>query len=123
MSDPVTLTHTTAAATGGGSSGLGRSEAASSVSGAVEARPQVQERQVPAEQLASAASDLQKYAEKSGADLAFRVDEDSGRTVVSIVDRKDGTVLRQIPSEEALRIAKAVARFFDGNGSLVETVA
>ena len=41
----------------------------------------------------------------------FRIDEDSGRVVVSVVDRRDGTVLRQMPSEEALRIARNLARY------------
>lgn len=50
-------------------------------------------------------------AAESGASLDFRIDEDSGRVVVSVVDRRDGTVLRQMPSEEALRIARNLARY------------
>lgn len=40
--------------------------------------------------------------------LRFRVDEDSGRVVVSVVDRS-GEVLMQIPDETALRIARRLA--------------
>lgn len=61
--------------------------------------------------LAAALDDLAARAAESGASLDFRIDEDSGRVVVSVVDRSDGTVLRQMPSEEALRIARSLARF------------
>lgn len=58
-----------------------------------------------------ALEELVARAAESGASLDFRIDEDSGRVVVSVVDRRDGTVLRQMPSEEALRIARNLARY------------
>ena len=58
-----------------------------------------------------ALDELVARAAESGASLDFRIDEDSGRVVVSVVDRRDGTVLRQMPSEEALRIARNLARY------------
>ena len=58
-----------------------------------------------------ALDELVSRAAESGASLDFRIDEDSGRVVVSVVDRRDGTVLRQMPSEEALRIARNLARY------------
>ena len=58
-----------------------------------------------------ALEELVARAAGSGASLDFRIDEDSGRVVVSVVDRRDGTVLRQMPSEEALRIARNLARY------------
>ncbi len=61
--------------------------------------------------LEAALDDLAARAAESGAQLDFRIDEDSGRVVVSVVDRRDGTVLRQMPSEEALRIARSLARY------------
>jgi len=61
--------------------------------------------------LARAVDDIAAHASDSGASLDFRIDEDSGRVVVSVVDRRDGTVLRQMPSEEALRIARNLARY------------
>lgn len=60
--------------------------------------------------LEAALDDLATRAAESGAQLDFRIDRDSGRVIVSIVDRSDGTVLRQMPSEEALRIARSLAR-------------
>lgn len=61
--------------------------------------------------LEAALDDLAARAAESGAALDFRIDDDSGRVVVSVVDRSDGTVLRQMPSEEALRIARSLARY------------
>jgi flagellar protein FlaG len=52
--------------------------------------------------------------------LDYHVDPDLGRVIVELVDRKDGTVLRQIPSEEALRLARLMA---DGRGVLLQASA
>ena len=41
-------------------------------------------------------------------DLRFRVDPDLHEVVVTMVDPDSGSVLRQIPSEDALKLAKAL---------------
>jgi len=38
-------------------------------------------------------------------DLAFNVDQDSGRTVIRVIDSESGELIRQIPSEDLLAIA------------------
>ncbi len=38
-------------------------------------------------------------------DLSFNLDEDSGQTVIRVIDSESGELIRQIPSEEALAIA------------------
>lgn len=43
--------------------------------------------------------------------MRFELDEDTQQMVVSIVDTKTGDVLRQIPSEEVLHVAKMIAQF------------
>lgn len=53
-------------------------------------------------------------------DLRFTVDESTGRTVVAVVDSTDGTVLRQIPTEEVLRIAHALS---EPRGALIRRTA
>jgi len=45
----------------------------------------------------------------SSSSLRFRVDPDAGRIVVSVVDAATGDLLRQIPSEDALAMAKSLA--------------
>lgn len=54
----------------------------------------------------AAAQRLNEKAGAQAAEVQFRVDEDSGRLVVTVLDRRDGSVLRQIPSEEALELAR-----------------
>lgn len=61
--------------------------------------------------LRHALDELADHAAQAGAELTFRIDEDSGRVVVSVIDARDGTVLRQMPSEEALRIARSLTRY------------
>ncbi len=50
-------------------------------------------------------------ADSSGIDLSssrlsFAVDEDTGETVINIVDNKSGEVIRQIPSDDVLKLKK-----------------
>lgn len=40
--------------------------------------------------------------------LEFKVDEESKRTVVTVIDKDTQEVIRQMPSREALEIAKAL---------------
>lgn len=42
------------------------------------------------------------------ASLEFSINKDDGRTIVRVVDRETQTLIRQIPSEEALAISKAL---------------
>lgn len=51
--------------------------------------------------------------------LEFQIDQASGKTVVKIMDTTTNTLVRQIPSEEALAIADALDRM-DGRGGLVK---
>lgn len=52
--------------------------------------------------------------------LQFRVDDESDRLVVSVIDQESGDVLLQIPTDVALRIAKSLASTGQG---LVNTSA
>ncbi|CAA0099854.1 flagellar protein FlaG [Zhongshania aliphaticivorans] len=53
-------------------------------------------------------------------DLEFSVDEDTGRTVLKVIHAESGEVIRQIPPEELLNIARV---FIEGTGSLIEDQA
>ncbi|MBI4741810.1 MAG: flagellar protein FlaG [Betaproteobacteria bacterium] len=57
------------------------------------------------DQAVKAVSDFIKQANNS---LAFSVDEDSGTTIVKVIDNDTKEVIKQIPSEEMLAIAKAL---------------
>ncbi len=55
-----------------------------------------------------AAESLNEHMLLRRAELHFHVDEESRRLVVTVTDSRDGTVIRQVPSEEALRLAQAL---------------
>jgi flagellar protein FlaG len=52
-----------------------------------------------------AARQLETFMQSMNRYLEFRVDQDSGRTIVTVKDKSTGEVVRQIPSEEVLRLA------------------
>ena len=61
---------------------------------------------VPKEELVGAVSQMQDFAQMLNRELQFDVDEDLGRTVVRVVDKESGDLIRQIPSDEVLALAK-----------------
>lgn len=60
------------------------------------------------EQVTQALKSINKTLQSLSQGLEFTIDEDSQRTIVKVVDRETKDVIRQIPSEEALEIAKAL---------------
>ncbi len=57
---------------------------------------------------AAVAVQIESYLRSVGRQVQFSIDSLSGRTVISIRDTNTGEVIRQIPSEEALRLAQAL---------------
>ena len=53
-----------------------------------------------------AVAQLNDYVQSLQRDLRFSMDEDLGRAVVRVVDRNTQEVIRQIPNETALRLAR-----------------
>lgn len=66
-----------------------------------------EETQSPAK-LKEAVENINKSLKALSQDLEFSIDQDSNRTVVKVVDQSTKEVIRQIPSDEALEIAKAL---------------
>lgn len=58
------------------------------------------------EQLDQAVSKLNDFVQTVQRDLQFEVDNDLGKTIVRVVDQETQEVVRQIPDEVALRLAK-----------------
>ncbi|MFT6152997.1 MAG: flagellar protein FlaG [Bermanella sp.] len=56
-----------------------------------------------------AVTKLNDFAQKTQRDLNFKVDEDSGKTVIKVYDRQSEQLVRQIPNEEALEMAKRLS--------------
>ena len=60
---------------------------------------------VDAATLEQAVRQMNNYTQNLQRALQFRVDKDSGQTVVRVLDAKTDQVIRQIPTEEVLFIA------------------
>lgn len=54
----------------------------------------------------------------SGSRLSFSLDEDTGDTVINVVDNKTGETIRQIPPEEILSLKKSIRKM---QGLLLDT--
>ena len=67
--------------------------------------------------LDQAVSSLNDYMKVSHRDLDFSVDSDTGIQVVKVVASDTGEIIRQIPSEVALKLAQSLK---DGNTSLFD---
>jgi flagellar protein FlaG len=56
--------------------------------------------------LSAAVEAINRALTDGGRELAFSIDEDSGRTIVRVLDSVSGELVRQFPSPEALILAE-----------------
>lgn len=54
---------------------------------------------------------INKFLKPIASSIEFSVDEDSGRTLVKVIDTATNDVLRQFPSKEALAISHELDKF------------
>jgi flagellar protein FlaG len=59
--------------------------------------------------LKQAVDDLNGYVQNMQRNLQFSIDKDSGTMVVKVIDSKSEKVIRQMPTEETLRLARTLA--------------
>lgn len=62
------------------------------------------------EVVAKAAAEIQQFVQSMGRNLSFSVDESSGYHVVRVVNPNTGELVRQLPSEELLKISRDFQR-------------
>lgn len=60
------------------------------------------------ERLKAAVQDIEKFVQSIKRNLEFSIDEVSGKVVVKVIASESGEVVRQIPSEEALKLADSL---------------
>ena len=70
--------------------------------------------------LQGAVEAINNFLKPISSSIEFSIDEDSGKTIVKLMDKETNTVLRQYPSKEALAIAKDLDKL---QGLLVKTEA
>jgi flagellar protein FlaG len=66
--------------------------------------------------VAKAAKEIQSFVQSMGRNLNFSIDETTGYHVVRVMNPETNEVVRQLPSEELLRIAQNMAQL---NSTLV----
>lgn len=64
-------------------------------------RPEVPDLQRAVEQ-------IQKYIDSSSRELVFSIQEETGRTIITVIDATNGQVIRTIPAKEVLAMAAAI---------------
>ncbi|MGW8393908.1 flagellar protein FlaG [Pseudoduganella sp. HUAS MS19] len=72
------------------------------------------------QEVEDAVARLNNSVQQRAQSLLFAIDDDSHRTIVKVIDLRTQEVLRQIPTPEALEIAKAIDAF---RGLLVDQEA
>ena len=72
------------------------------------------------EELSGAIDQLNGYLDETQHGLRFSIDENSGRTIVRVIDTETDEVIRQIPSEEMLVL---IRHFSEMTGKIFNEVA
>jgi len=60
-----------------------------------------------------AVADLQKFIDGLARELSFRIDESIDRSVITVRDSNSGQLVRQIPAEEVVEIARQIKQDLD----------
>jgi flagellar protein FlaG len=66
-----------------------------------------------------AVQEIQSFLQVQNRNLAFSIDDDTKRSVVTVKDSSSGDVIRQIPSDEVLRLAERIKDLQQDIGSSV----
>lgn len=74
-----------------------------------------------AKNLQGAVSQINDYVQNLQRNLQFTVDEATGKDVVTVIDSESKEVIRQIPSEEALELARRLAANKEEGVQLIST--
>ncbi|WP_340678673.1 flagellar protein FlaG [Paraglaciecola sp.] len=77
------------------------------------------ERVLSSEQFDAAIEDLSNFAKTTNRQLNFSIDEGTDKQVVKVTDAESGKVIRQIPSEEILRLSERLKELQSDLGATV----
>lgn len=70
--------------------------------------------------LNAAVDDLSHYAQNISRDLQFSIDEELNKTIITVYDSATEEVIRQIPTEEVLQLARNIK---NGEAALINVKA
>ena len=69
-------------------------------------KPGKTENETPQENIDQAVQKMNDQVQLVKRQLEFKIDEDSGRTVITVLDSETQEIIRQIPGDEALHVAR-----------------
>ncbi|MFA7269339.1 MAG: flagellar protein FlaG [Sterolibacterium sp.] len=98
-----------AASAGPGSGAVATQNPGAAVAAALQAAATTQQQQ-SSQQVQQAYEKIKAAVAPMAQNLQFSMDESSGKTVVRVVDSSTQEVIRQIPSEEVLKMAQELDR-------------
>lgn len=75
------------------------------------------------EELEAAVRNLNDYVQNVQRNLQFNIDGDTGHTVIKVVDSKTEELIRQIPSEEVLSMARHLREMEEQQGVIFQQKA
>ncbi len=87
-----------------------RTDEAGGVKNATESQVSSDAESRPEQRLADVVNDVNEFIKPINNSLQFSIDDESGTTVVKVIDRETEEVIKQIPSEEMLALAKAIGQ-------------
>ena len=70
-------------------------------------------------EIQQAVTEITESLQTSTRQLSFSIDDNSARTIVSVVDQASGDIIRQIPSAEFLKIAEKLKTLDTDRGSAI----
>ena len=65
-------------------------------------------RPVEVPKIESVTKQIDSFLRSFGRSINFRVDPGSGQMIVSVIDATTGEIIRQVPGEDALRLAQSI---------------
>lgn len=76
----------------------------------VKPAPAEKTEKISTENVRDAVSQIEQFTQTVSQNLKFSIDEETGKTVVKIMDSQTNEMIRQIPSEEAINIARTLGK-------------
>ena len=71
-------------------------------------RPTVNNKSEAAEQIKQAVQEIQEASDILGHNLRFSIDEETGKSIIKVLNAHTDEVIRQFPTEEAIEIARTL---------------
>ncbi|MGF1690343.1 flagellar protein FlaG [Photobacterium kagoshimensis] len=73
-----------------------------------------EKQQIQQQELEKMVESIEEFVGTLNKGLAFRLDEDSGRQIITVYDKKSGEIVRQIPDEDLLSLSRQLATHSGG---------